>query len=376
MIIVSGCPRSGTSLTMDILRKATGEENMIASKFPQKRELEITRGEDESDSDFQIRNYLFQKFKRPDRDDDYTDMNPNGFWECKFSVLGVGAEYGSRLFNYHSAKFTETLLDTGKDKICKIVSQGLMSSDVRYIDKVIYLIRHPRNVAKSHERLKRGFDVKVNGKKQNIFEGLTIHTPEMYIGVTIQACRWILENPTVPILFVNFDDLLSNPTETIDTIAEFVEFGDFEKSKTIVDPVLNRSKIQDIEHVLWEDAEFVYEQFNKQNYQEILDYFEDPTRAYRKYTDKFICTRTNDEVTNRDCQSCLSSDVVKYNKKVLANHKQIDYLKEPCMYECGKNVDTDSYKTIEESIKNHTWDNGKKIIDGKLDVIPSGNTLG
>ena len=49
---------------------------------------------------------------------------------------------------------------------------------------------------------------------------------------------------------------------------------------------------------------------------------------------------------------------VKQNRlpaKRFATSKGIDYLDEPCMFECGMNVDREEHLTIEESIDNNSW---------------------
>ncbi len=37
MLIISGCPRSGTSVQMDIHRAVFGEERILGAKFPQEK---------------------------------------------------------------------------------------------------------------------------------------------------------------------------------------------------------------------------------------------------------------------------------------------------------------------------------------------------
>ena len=43
MIIVSGCARSGTSLMMDCLRVALGEDKILGHKFPHKEAIKKNR---------------------------------------------------------------------------------------------------------------------------------------------------------------------------------------------------------------------------------------------------------------------------------------------------------------------------------------------
>ena len=131
---------------MDCLRMAFGDERVIGEKFPQESRIAagLAKHEEETDSEFEARQYIRDLFN-PNAQKDFTitkDMNPNGFWECRYSVQGI---------KWH--------MDMPKiDKqICKIVSQGLINSNPNYIGKIIYMLRDPRQVAKSQERLKRFF---------------------------------------------------------------------------------------------------------------------------------------------------------------------------------------------------------------------------
>ena len=51
MIVVSGCPRSGTSLTMDCMRHAFGEDRIMGKKFPQERKYVFMKEQFEGEDD-------------------------------------------------------------------------------------------------------------------------------------------------------------------------------------------------------------------------------------------------------------------------------------------------------------------------------------
>lgn len=349
MIIVSGCPRSGTSLTMDIMRSAVGEENIMGAKQPNG----LAQHPKESDVQFSIRSHLQAKAHKK-REDKGKDMNPNGFWECKFSVGGIKPSpitFRSEL---------EDILENKKSTVCKVVSQGLLSSDSRFIDKIIYLHRHPRTVAKSQEKLTRGKEIRIGQEDHNIIDA-PIHSPKMYIEVTLAACRWFLENPEIPVLFIAYENMLKSPSDEIEKIEAFVGYGNFEESKKIVDPKLNRSVRKEIEHNLWEDAEFIYDNFLKGDYQMILDEFsENRGRQINRERDAWVCPRIGMKVNCFACQRCISTPDIVKNHKIRAAHLGLDYLEEPCLFECGMNIDTptEDIKTIEESIDNHSWIEG------------------
>lgn len=379
LLLACGCPRSGTSILMEIIRLIYGEDMILGTKFPQearKEHIETILRELEEEGDianYQLRKYLVernlaaQEAQLTEEERDFKDMNPDGFWEMAFTVKGV--RYAPALRNIFDA------LRSGKKRFCKVVSQGLMASDTTYIDKVIYTIRHPRAVAKSQERLIRGFQyIDPNtGKSKNAFGDMVIHTPEMFIKVTTQASRFFLNNPDIPVMFYHFEDLIENPKEVIDRIVEFVGFGDPSKAYDAVKPKLNRSKHEDVESNLWEDAEFVYTAFSEaaclvnsgnreaanEIFQEIVDYIADPKREVNKDTRNWMCPRSKNVATYRICQMCQKSANSRKNMKETAEKLYRPGVKhwsqEPCLFECGMDPDREEYVTVEDSIKNNFW---------------------
>lgn len=389
LIVVSGCPRSGTSVTMDIQRAAHGEEFILGSKFPQEnrkamREKLQEQQPGESDAQWQVRTYLLNKklaaeeAQMSEKQRDFRDMNPDGFWEMAFTVQGI----------IYKPQFRELLADIrgGAFKIAKVVSQGLLASDPMYIGKILYSIRHPRAVAKSQERLIRGFDVMgADGKPHNMFEGMVIHTPEMFIEVTKQAANFLLLYPEIPVRFHHFEDLVENPKKVIDDMAEFIGCGDYSKSYDIVKPSLNRSKHEDVESPLWEDAEYVYDNFCKaaeiiNSYKgehhaalkatrkkavpylvNIIQYLNDPKKNTNREKRHWVCYRAKRQVVEAHCKVCvLRTDLMKnFKKQSEATPSEHGVTKhwseEPCVYECGLDLDRTEYLTIEESIANNFW---------------------
>lgn len=378
-LVVSGCPRSGTSLCMDIQRVAHGDDAIMGSKFPQEnrkkaREEMLARIDGELDHEYQVRRYLLEKellqfeLQQDKQQQKYVDMNPEGFWECVFSVQGIIYRPMVRDI-LHQVR-------TGKFKVVKVVSQGLLASDPVYIGRIIYMIRHPRAVAKSQERLTRGFNwTDDEGNVHNAFEDMKIHTPEMYIGVTLQAAQWFLANPRIPVMFVNFDDLVSDPDTQVGRMAEFVGRGDYESAKGVVQPKLNRSKPEDIPNALWEDAEFVYDTFvkaasiidagggrSKANrlFRKIVKYFQDPKRAFNREKRNWRCYRSKHHVNEAMCKACYHDPVAaanfrKHSESITGNLAR-HWSREPCLFECGFDLDRDGpYLTIEESVENNFW---------------------
>jgi hypothetical protein len=344
MITVSGCPRSGTSLMMDCLRIAFGDDRIIGSKFPQERRLKrIEKHEEETDNEFEARQYLRDLFgpdpEQLERDFRVTkDMNPNGFWECRYSVQGIKWHMG---------------MPDLDGKICKIVSQGLFHSDPQYIGKIVYMLRCPRQVAKSQERLKR---LPFLTHEEERDSGLTVHTPEMFINVSYQACKWLLANPEVPVLTVLFDDLIMYPDQTLDKIQNFLGEGDFSDHQ--IDPKLKRSYPQEIGNHLWEYADTIYEFMKTEDYQKVVDYYEENAKMIFRDKTTTLCTRLREQMVYNECVACKQSCSLVKNLIKRAEDKKILWQLEPCMFDCL----TDPFEehiSMKESIQNHHW---KKLL--------------
>jgi len=375
---------------MDIQRVAHGDDCIVGEKFPQETRAQMRKDlleiqPREEWFNHQIRKYLIEKellsqelSKNPE-EEKYKDMNPEGFWECLFTVPGI--IYRPQV-SHHLKEVRQ-----GKFRVVKVVSQGLMASDPSYIGKIIYMMRHPRAVAKSQERLTRGFNwTDEDGNVHNAFEGIVIHTPEMYIQVTVMAAQWFLANPRIPVLFVNFEDLVSDPKTEIDRMAEFVGQGDYKKAYDVVQPKLNRSKHEDIPNPLWEDAEFVYGQFTKaaksinagegrskanRCFKKIVDYFMDPRRAFNREKRNWKCYRAKRQASENICKQCYGNPVVAANfrnhSEELEGFVSRHWSKEPCLFECGMDLDRkEPYLTIEESIEKNWW----KDLPPKSKVCP------
>jgi hypothetical protein len=338
LITVSGCPRSGTSLMMDCLRMAFGDDRIIGGKFPQEDRIAagLQKHEEETDSEYEARQYL-RDIVNPHAARDFTiskDMNPNGFWECRYSVRGI---------TWH--------MDMPKldNQICKIVSQGLISSNPDYISKIIYMLRDPRQVAKSQERLKR-FPFMTHEEEMN--SGLVIHTPEMFIQVTYQACKWLIANPEVPVLTVSFDDLIMYPDEALNGVKEFLKEGDFSKHQ--IDPKLKRSYPQEVGNHLWEYADTMYEFMKKQEYQKVIDYFEENSKMIFRDKVTTFCTRLRERMVYNECKNCKNSCSLVKNLAKRAEERKIAWQYEPCMFDCLTNPFED-HISMRESIENNHW---------------------
>jgi hypothetical protein len=376
---------------MDIQRVAHGDAAICGEKFPRdtmkrSREEMLRQQPGETIAEWQCRNYLLGKriaeeeASTPENERRMQDMNPEGFWEMAFSVAGI----------IYKPQFKELLggLLRGDFKVAKVVSQGLLASDPVYIRKVIYSIRHPRAVAKSQENLIRGFSWEdEHGKVHNAFEGMKIHTPEMFTTVTTQAARFFLDNPEIPVRFLHFEDLIERPKEVIDDMAKFVGRGDYTKAYDVVQPKLNRSAHEDVDSALWEDAEYVYQHFchaaeiindySGENVSRlramrkraepdlvaIVQYMMNPKRNTNREKRNWPCHRARRMVMESMCRECVKGGNVaeSFRKQSEATPSRSGVAKhwseEPCLFECGLDLDRTEYLTVEQSIAGNFWKN-------------------
>lgn len=353
LYVVSGCPRSGTSLMMDCLRVALGEKRMLGSKFPmeQHRQKFLEQRDFEPDSEYSWRIYL-GNFLEPDQKEKIKksiDLNPNGFFEHEsFSVRGLW-------YNELTKDSINQIKNAKKSCFGKIVSQGLLNSNPELIKKVIFMIRNPYSVAKSQERLIRnGKFVLQNGRTIDIYKDTKVNTPEMFIAVTLQATKWILDNPNIAIHYIEYDDLVSNPLSTLLKVKDFLGEGDFEKASKVIDPNLRRSESEKKPNDLWEDADLIYNMFKKQDYNNLLTIFSDKKRAINRRNNNWLCIRYGESTSEVYCKTCKRSKEFRDSLKTHAQKRGIDWTDKPCAYECAFDLDNPMI-SIEESIKNNFW---------------------
>lgn len=335
---------------MELMRKTFGEDRIVGSKFPQEART-VTKREGDSDEIFSFRKYT-EKLVNPDAEiklEKSKDMNPNGFWECPFTVGGAYYRPGvSDLLRKIEAEDVPS--------ICKIVSQGLRSTDPRYVTKVIYMLREPTAVAKSQERLRRELMYKTDdGETRNLWDSIDKISPRMFIEVSLMAAAWIKNHPDVPIHFVEYSKLMSDPKDTLLDVQNFLGAGDFTEAISAISPNLNRSSKVTVVHPLLPEAESVYESFAAKDWDSLVEFSADRKKLVHRQTWQWACVRSGSVAQEGICKVCTADANFRASLKKIAIKNAIDWKTMPCAYECAFDVDRDKYLSVEDSIKNNHW---------------------
>ncbi len=342
---------------MRLLGVALGEDRILGEKFPQERQREefAKRGAVETCEQHEYRLYA-QRLLEPNDAEllaKAKDMNPNGFWECPFTVRGVRFQVSME------KKLRDLEAETERQTICKIVSQGLAQSDPRYISKIIFMVRHPRAVAKSQERLRREMKFRTeDGVEHDLYDGATVHSPKMFIDVTVAALRWIEEHFDIPILLVRYDDLIGDAVHTLSRVGAFLDEGDaadWALASMEIDPDLRRSYPQEQKSNLWNDAESVYRMLESLDFEGARKFRSNQRSMTSRETRSWMCLRCEQEVVEVHCLRCKKNhEGFRTNLREYADEHHIPWKDRPCAFEVAHDLDN-SLVDIEISIDDNFW---------------------
>lgn len=182
MIVVTGAPRSGTSLMMRLLGNALGMDKIVGVR-------ELPRDEAWRESQRQLFPGITDE--QIDRMDGcVTSFNPDGYWETPWVSTGI----------------PDDTPEFPSDHIIKLVGPGLSKTDPKHVDRVIYMLRDPREQAESLGRIAETAGL---GDAEQVSK-----TPDAFLNQTRLICEWLSRNPDVPVSFVNLY-FLRRYTDTI-----------------------------------------------------------------------------------------------------------------------------------------------------------------
>ena len=182
IVIVSGLPRSGTSLMMQMLVKGG-----IKALVDEKREADIS--------------------------------NPKGYFEFE-PVMSIHKD--------------NSWLDQGQNKTVKIVAPLLKFIDPKFRYKVIFMKRDLNEIIKS-QRIMTGRDANI----------LPVKLYNSYVNLLDGVEKWKDKEPGVEMIYLNYKDVLENPKENISVIEKFIgEKLDKEAMESCIDRSLYRNRLE------------------------------------------------------------------------------------------------------------------------------------
>ncbi|MFD2542378.1 alkaline phosphatase family protein [Lacinutrix gracilariae] len=180
IVIVSGLPRSGTSVMMQMLHDGGVEV--------------LTDGNRKSD-----------------------DSNPKGYFEYD-PVMSIHKD--------------NTWLDKAQNKTVKVVAPLLKFLDPKYRYKVIFMNRDLTEVVKSQQ--------KMIGKNPDV---LPVSLFDAYHKHLNQVETWKDSEPSVELIYVDYKDVLFNTPEVLEKVTSFIGVDlDTKEMAKCVDPALYRNK--------------------------------------------------------------------------------------------------------------------------------------
>jgi len=182
IVVVSGLPRSGTSLMMQMLAKG-GIEPLIDDK----READVS--------------------------------NPKGYFEYE-PVMSIHKD--------------NSWLDKGQNKVVKIVGPLLKYLDPKFRYKIIFMTRDLNEIIKSQRIM--------NGKDPDV---LPVKLYNSYIKFLENVETWKEKEPGVEIVYIDYKSVLENPSESIEKTQKFIgKHLDSNKMESCIDRSLHRNKIE------------------------------------------------------------------------------------------------------------------------------------
>lgn len=207
MIIVTGDPRSGTSLTMQMLDRLGIE--VTGQKF-------INPKVDISDE------LLKSRMERQ------KELNPGGFYEIPEVVMkGFVQDDDFSLL---------------ENKAVKVVAPSSIPprTPQEHVEKYIFCVRHPKSVAASQ----------VNLQESVFIKDRLLGCPKRYIYEIGAMISYLKDNMDDRWLFIDYDDTIEDPITTAQAICDHVG-GEQSKVKEAADIVQKKLKRSDKKFLKW-----------------------------------------------------------------------------------------------------------------------------
>lgn len=185
IIVVSGLPRSGTSMMMQMLE--VGGVEILTDSL---READIS--------------------------------NPKGYYEFERVKKLKEGDFG--------------WLDDGIGKAVKIISALLVHLPSSHNYEVIFMRRDIQEILRSQKAML----IKDNKPTDKVTDEELTRLYENHLEKTF---KWLSEQPNVNVIFVNYNELLADPSENVAKVNAFLgKMLDTQKMSGIIDPNLYRQR--------------------------------------------------------------------------------------------------------------------------------------
>jgi len=188
IIVVSGLPRSGTSMMMKMLD---------ACKMP----------------------LLIDNIRKPDED------NPKGYYEFE---------------KVKDLEKDNTWLDLARGKVVKIVSPILqyLSMDKKFRYRIIFMLRSIDEILASQKKMA----VRLQKKEDNIDDNILRQNYSVHLE---EVKKWMGQQENIEVLYVNYSDAIDDPVAVAENIGSFLGMKlNMQDMTKVVDSSLYRNRAQ------------------------------------------------------------------------------------------------------------------------------------
>jgi hypothetical protein len=169
---------------------------------------------------------------------------------------------------------------------------------------------------------------------------------------------WLENHKNIPVLFVRYDDLISDARTTLDHVAAFLGEGSpvsWVEAAREINPSLRRSYPQEKKSNLWGDAELVYRSLETQDIETIRKFVADPRTMSCRESRSWLCLRCEQEMVEAHCLRCKANhEGFRTALRDHANKMGIPWRERPCAFEVAYDLDN-SLIDIESSIVDNFW---------------------
>lgn len=349
MIVVSGVGDSGMNTMMKLLNDALGTERVLGEEevsASARMERLRQRRNDESDDEYRMRVYTLDKMIAEGQHA-FSALVSHP-WSSSFTHAGVR----------YNLSFADQLQELAAEpsnarSVVKLYSQALVVSDPVYVDKVVFMVRPPREVVRRQVNVPGAQRVAAAAGVGLAEQRVVPKSPKQYIQSLVGVARWFVKNPTVPTLLVSYHDVVSSVETVASSVQSFLGEGDFTGATNVVAGLSLSGELSQNDSALWTNVDELQTLFEAENFQGVLDYRSTHRAVIEGKTKNWYCTRAGVNVAQGQCEKCQNSPAFRQKLKENAETRSIQWSLEPCAYECAYSAGT--HVSLAESVSSNFW---------------------